>query len=69
MDMLDKAFTHLTPGDEPVLHTDQGWQYKMASYQERLKSQDIVQSMSRKGNCLEKCSNRKLFWHTEVRMF
>lgn len=22
--MLDKAFTRLTPGDAPVLHTDQG---------------------------------------------
>lgn len=52
-DMLDKAFTRLTPGDAPVLHTDQGWQYQMASYQERLKSHDIVQSMSRKGNCLD----------------
>lgn len=52
-DMLDKAFTRLTPGTTPVLHTDQGWQYQMASYQDRLKDHDIVQSMSRKGNCLD----------------
>lgn len=52
-DMLDKAITRLAPGDAPVLHTDQGWQYQMASYQKRLQSHDIVQSMSRKGNCLD----------------
>lgn len=51
--MLDKAFTRLTPGDSPVLHTDQGWQYQMASYQERLQKHNIVQSMSRRGNCLD----------------
>ncbi len=51
--MLDKAFMRLTPGDVPVLHTDQGWQYQMTAYQDRLRAPGVVQSMSRKGNCLD----------------
>ncbi|WP_447836295.1 DDE-type integrase/transposase/recombinase, partial [Aeromonas salmonicida] len=36
--MLDEALATLQPGDAPVLHSDQGWQYQMASYQARLSS-------------------------------
>ncbi|XPE47910.1 DDE-type integrase/transposase/recombinase [Shigella flexneri] len=35
----------------PILHSDQGWQYRMRRYQTILKEQGITQSMSRKGNC------------------
>ncbi len=31
----------------------QGWQYQMKKYQTRLKEKGIIQSMSRKGNCLD----------------
>jgi putative transposase len=51
--MLSKAVKRLKPGDRPVLHSDQGWQYQMARYQEKLKAKGIEQSMSRKGNCLD----------------
>ncbi|HDL8472016.1 TPA: transposase family protein, partial [Yersinia enterocolitica] len=51
--MLDDALQKLNSGDEPVLHSDQGWQYQMASYQKRLGSGEVKQSMSRKGNCLD----------------
>lgn len=51
--MLDQAFERLTPGDRPVLHSDQGWHYQMAKYQKTLANQGITQSMSRKGNCLD----------------
>lgn len=36
-----------------MLHTDQGWQYQMIGSQYRLWAADVVQSMSRKGNCLD----------------
>ncbi len=32
---------------------DQGWQYQHYGYRKRLKEHNIVQSMSRKGNCLD----------------
>jgi putative transposase len=51
--MLEKALLKLKPGETPVLHSDQGWQYRMANYQHRLEIQGIKQSMSRKGNCLD----------------
>lgn len=27
--MLNRAFAKLRPGDRPILHSDQGWQYQM----------------------------------------
>lgn len=51
--MLAKAFSRLCEGERPLLHSDQGWQYRQASYKEKLKAQGMTQSMSRKGNCLD----------------
>ena len=53
MQMLNKAFKHLQPKDKPMLHSDQGWHYRIAPYQLALKQKGITQSMSRKGNCLD----------------
>lgn len=50
-DMLSQALSRLNQGEHPLLHSDQGWQYKMAHYQKRLEKAGIKQSMSRKGNC------------------
>ncbi|WON78551.1 IS3 family transposase [Serratia sp. UGAL515B_01] len=59
--MLEKACQRLEPGDTPVLHSDQGWQYRMANYQSRLETQGIRQSMSRKGNCLDNAVAESFF--------
>jgi len=53
MDMLDKAFAKIPDGIGLILHSDQGWQYQMKCYQYRLEQKGIIQSMSRKGNCLD----------------
>jgi putative transposase len=57
MDMVDemliKAFARLEPGNRPVLHSDQGWQYRHRWYQYQLKQFGVLQSMSRRGNCLD----------------
>jgi transposase InsO family protein len=52
-EMLDKAFAKTPDNTKLILHSDQGWQYFMRPYQRRLKSKGILQSMSRKGNCLD----------------
>ena len=52
-DMLDKAFKKLTVKGDLILHSDQGWQYQMKQYRSMLKQKKIIQSMSRKGNCLD----------------
>ena len=53
MDMLDKAFAKIPDGTNLILHSDQGWQYQQKKYQQRLQKKGIIQSMSRKGNCLD----------------
>lgn len=51
--MLDKAFAKLDEKSTPMLHPDQGWQYRYRWCQYQLKASGVVQSMSRKGNCLD----------------
>ena len=53
MEMLKSAFKRLGNSEQPMLHSDQGWQYQMGIYQQALKVQGLSQSMSRKGNCLD----------------
>ncbi|MFF2450275.1 IS3 family transposase [Neobacillus sp. NPDC058068] len=51
--MLDKAFERLIDGEKLLIHSDQGWHYRMPQYQHALKQLKITQSMSRKGNCYD----------------
>ncbi|MFZ7243617.1 transposase, partial [Avibacterium avium] len=48
-------------GEKPILHSDQGWQYQMMGYREILKKHGIMQSMSRKGNCLDNGAMESFF--------
>jgi transposase InsO family protein len=59
--MLKKAIRKLGPGDKPMLHSDQGWHYRMGSYRKILSDREIVQSMSRKGNCYDNASMESFF--------
>ncbi len=52
-DMLKKAFTLLPDDVDLIIHSDQGWHYQHPTYQQMLRKKGIVQSMSRKGNCLD----------------
>ena len=61
MSMLDSAFAKHPDLKGLVFHSDQGWQYQNPSWVERLKSMDIVQSMSRKGNCLDNSKMETFF--------
>lgn len=53
MKMLRKAFRRMGATSGTMLHSDQGWHYQHAQYQLMLKERGIIQSMSRKGNCLD----------------
>jgi putative transposase len=63
MDMLDKSFRTKSNLKGLILHSDQGWQYRMKKYQNRLKEKGILQSMSRKGNCLDNAVMENFFGH------
>lgn len=52
-EMLDKAFETIPDGTNLILHSDQGWHYQHKQYQRMIKEKGILQSMSRRGNCLD----------------
>jgi len=60
-DMLKKALRKLKASEHPMLHSDQGWQYRMPAYQRALRSKGVRQSMSRKGNCLDNAAMESFF--------
>ena len=53
LNMLDAALEKLPEEHNLMIHSDQGWHYQMKIYQNKLKSRNIKQSMSRRGNCLD----------------
>lgn len=59
--MLKKAFLRLRKDDQPMIHSDQGWQYQMSAYRHLLKKKSLTQSMSRKGNCLDNAAMESFF--------
>jgi putative transposase len=59
--MLKKALARLSPDEKPMLHSDQGWQYRMPAYQRQLRERQLVQSMSRKGNCYDNAAMESFF--------
>lgn len=60
-DMLEKALAQLKPSEKPLLHSDQGWHYQHARYRKMLADRGMVQSMSRKGNCLDNAAMESFF--------
>lgn len=69
MRMLDKAYEKNDDLSGLTLHSDQGWQYQMKKFQGRLKEKGIVQSMSRKGNCLDNSVMENFFGLLKSELF
>ena len=44
-----------------IIHSDQGWHYRTERYTQMLKMKGVIQSMSRKGNCLDNCMAENFF--------
>ena len=59
--MLHKAIDRLDPQEQPLIHSDQGWQYQMPAYRRLLSERRLTQSMSRKGNCLDNAAMESFF--------
>lgn len=60
-EMLDAAIAKEKPPKGLVLHSDQGWHYQHKSYQNKLVNNGLIQSMSRKGNCLDNSMMENFF--------
>jgi transposase InsO family protein len=67
--MLEEAFSKYKSLKGLILHSDQGWQYQMHHYSEELKRKGIIQSMSRKGNCLDNSIVENFFGIMKNEMF
>ncbi|MEO6696564.1 MAG: IS3 family transposase [Gammaproteobacteria bacterium] len=61
LDALRMAMTQRRPEPGLVHHSDQGQQYAGAMYRAMLQENGIVQSMSRKGNCLDNAVAESFF--------
>ena len=68
-EMLDGLFEKLPADATPIFHSDQGWQYQHTEYQRLLTEHNIIQSMSRKGNCMDNGAMENFFGRLKVEMF
>ena len=67
--MLEEAISTLTPESKPMIHSDQGWQYRHRAYQKQLNDHGLAQSMSRKGNCLDNAVAENFFALLKTEMY
>lgn len=67
--MLDQAFDKHLNLNGLIFQSDQGWQYQMEPYHRMLKEKGIIQSMSRKGNCLDNSPMENFFGKMKNEMF
>ncbi len=54
---------------ELIIHSDQGWHYKMQPYRAMLASCGVTQSMSRKGNCFDNAAIESFFGTLKAEYF
>lgn len=69
MKMLDAALQNHPDCKGLMLHSDQGFQYQHAAFVNRLKREGIIQSMSRKGNCLDNSKMETFFSTLKKEMY
>lgn len=68
-DLLDQLLAKKPEGSTPILHSDMGWQYQQPGWCERLKEAGMIQSMSRKGNCIDNGATEQVFGHMKDEFF
>jgi putative transposase len=66
---LRAALTCLEPGQQPLVHSDQGFQYQHVSWRTLLAHAGAVQSMSRKANCYDNAVMENFFGHLKEELF
>lgn len=67
--MLDKAFNKFSTLEGLIFHSDQGWQYQHKFYRQELRNRGIIQSMSRRGNCIDNCIMETFFGRLKNEMY
>lgn len=67
--MLKKATARMNEGEVPLLHSDQGHHYQRRAFVQAAENHGIVQSMSRKGCCLDNAVMESFFGHLKSEFF
>ena len=67
--MLEKAFNKFPKTEGLIMHSDQGWQYQHSYYRSELEKHEIIQSMSRKGNCYDNSIMESLFGRVKTEIY
>ncbi|MBE6141788.1 MAG: IS3 family transposase [Erysipelotrichaceae bacterium] len=67
MHQLEDKYKAYLPGS--IIHSDQGWQYQQKWYQDFLEEHQMIQSMSRKGNCLDNSPTENFFGRLKEEVF
>ena len=68
-EMLQILMDAKPAGVEPILHSDMGWQYQHETYIRTLAENGFIQSMSRKGNCIDNGATEQVFGHLKDEFF
>ena len=68
-EMLQTLMEAKPEGAEPILHSDMGWQYQHETYISTLADNGFIQSMSRKGNCIDNSATEQVFGHIKDEFF
>lgn len=68
-EMLDMLLAKMPDGARPIMASDMGWQYQHRGYWKRLEEAGVVQSMSRKGNCIDNGATEQVFGHLKDEFF
>lgn len=63
MELVLSTINQMEQYQDALIHSDQGFHYTNPEYIEKVKSLDMVQSMSRKGNCVDNAPIESFFGH------
>ena len=68
-EMLQILMEAKPEGVKLILHSDMGWQYQHEFYVRTLADNGFIQSMSRKGNCIDNGATEQVFGHLKDEFF
>ena len=63
MDLVLNTVSQMRGYKNALIHSDQGFHYTSPEYIEKIKALDMIQSMSRKGNCIDNAPMESFFGH------
>lgn len=63
MELVLKTIEQMKPYQNALIHSDQGFHYTNPRYIEKVEALEMIQSMSRKGNCIDNAPIESFFGH------